>query len=178
MMNLMGKQLTRRGFALLTALLVTGCTSAAGPSQAEREARAAEANALAAQLAANPLMPPTPGEIRVRLAFGERADLDLYVTDPRQETVYFANSPSRAGGRLDRDARCDEPLPRVETVAFDAAPPGRYRVGVDFPPLTCDGATGPVAFIVVFESYGQRHEKRLSIRPGEFIPIVLEADVH
>ncbi len=122
-------------------------------------------------------MPPLPGEVRVQLVFGSSADLDLYVTDPRQETVYFANSPSRGGGRLDHDVRCEEPPPRVETVEFQAALPGRYRVGVDFPPETCDGAKNPVAFVVVFESHGARQENRLSIRPGEFIPIVLEADV-
>jgi hypothetical protein len=169
--------LTPRGFGLLAIVSLFACTSGAGPSQAEREARAAEANALAAQLAANPLMPPLPGEVRVRLVFGTSADLDLYVTDPRQETVYFANSPSRGGGRLDRDVRCGEPPPRVETVAFESARPGRYRVGVDFPPETCDGARNPAAFVVVFESHGERREERRSIQPGEFIPIVLEADV-
>lgn len=162
---------------LLTTLLICACTSFPGPSQSEREARAEESNALAAQLAANPLMPPASGEVRVRLVFGETADLDLYVTDPRQETVYFANSPSRGGGRLDHDVRCGEPPPRVETVEFEAAVPGRYRVGVDFPPVTCDLASNAVAFVVVFESYGQRQEKRLWIRPGEFISVVLEAEV-
>ncbi len=158
-------------------MLISACTSASGPSQSELQRRTAEANALAAQLAANPLMPPVPGEVRVRLVFGESADLDLYVTDPRQETVYFANSPSRGGGRLDHDVRCGEPPPRVETVEFEAAVPGVYRVGVDFPPETCDRANDPVVFVVVFESYGRRQEKRLSIRPGQFIPVVLEAEV-
>ena len=170
-------QLTPRGFVLLSAVLIFACASVSGPSPAERESRAVEANALAAQLAANPLVPPAVGDVRVRLVFGETADLDLYVTDPRQETVYFANSPSRGGGRLDHDVRCGEPPPRVEKVEFEAAVSGRYRVGVDFPPVTCDLANQPVAFVVVFESYGERQEKRLSIRPGEFIPVVLEAQV-
>ena len=122
-------------------------------------------------------MPPIPGEVRVRLVFGEAADLDLYVTDPAQETVYFANSPSRGGGRLSHDVRCGEPPPRVETVVFETARPGRYRVGVDFPPVTCDDAQNPTSFVVVFESYGQSREQRLSIRPGEFLPVVLEVDV-
>jgi len=29
------------------------------------------------------------------------------VTDPLLETVYFGNSPSTHGGRLDRDVRCE-----------------------------------------------------------------------
>ena len=36
---------------------------------------------------------------------------------------------------------------------------------------------GAVGFVVVFESHGERQEKRLSIRPGEFLPIVLEVDL-
>ena len=173
----MVSKLTRRLLALLGAISLSACAGSGGPSQAEREARAAEANALAAQLAALPLPPPDPGEIRVRLVFGEAADLDLYVTDPLQETVYFANSPSRSGGRLERDVRCGEPLPRIETIEFAAAAPGRYGVGVDFPPEVCSEVKGAVGFVVVFESHGERQEKRLSIRPGEFLPIVLEVDL-
>ncbi len=162
---------------LLTAIVIAGCASDAGPTLAERQAREAEANALAARFAASPGAPFEAGRIRARLVFGDAADLDLYVTDPHQETVYFANSPSRSGGRLERDVRCDDPSPRVETVEFARAVPGRYRIGVDFPPEGCGVDVTSVAFLVVFESDGQRREKRLTIRPGEFIPIVLEADV-
>jgi len=70
--------------------------------------------------------------LRVELAFGEGADLDLYVTDPALETVYFANTPTRLGG-LEADLRCGSAGPRIEVVRFPAAPAGRYRVGVDFP---------------------------------------------
>lgn len=173
----MVSRLTRRILALLGAISLSACAGSGGPSQAEREARAAEANELAAQLAAVAVASLNPGEIRVRLVFGEAADLDLYVTDPRQETVYFANSPSRSGGRLERDVRCGEPPPRIETIEFASAAPGRYRVGVDFPPEVCSEVKGAVGFVVVFESHGERREKRLSIRPGEFLPIVLEVDL-
>ncbi len=171
------RQRTQIGFGLLTVAALAACAREPDPSFAERAARAAEANALAAALGAEALAAPTRGHVRVRLAFGARADLDLYVTDPTEEAVYFANSPSRSGGTLEGDMRCDDPAPRVETVTFDAALPGRYRVGVDFPPETCDGVAAPVAFVVVLESAGQRLEQRSSIRPGEFIVIALEADV-
>ena len=68
----------------------------------------------------------------VLLAFDEAADLDLFVTDPMQESVYFANSPTRSGGRLIDDRRCDDPSPRVEKVGYSRPVSGRYRVGVDF----------------------------------------------
>ena len=83
-----------------------------------------------------PDLPPRAapaGALRVELAFGQDADLDLYVTDPLQETVYFANTPSQQGGVLLDDRRCDSPPPRIETVVFEHPPPGRYRVGVDYP---------------------------------------------
>ena len=177
-MKRMIRQRTQIGFVVLGLAALAACAADPGPSRAEHEASAAETNALAVALGSATVGRLPPGQVRVRLAFGARADLDLYVTDPSQESVYFANSPSRAGGTLERDMRCDDPAPRVETVTFGAAPAGRYRVGVDFPPAACDGARNPTVFVVVFESHGERQEKRLSIRPGEFLPIVLEADVH
>ena len=72
------------------------------------------------------------GELVVRLAFEPGADLDLYVSDPLEETAYYANTPVRSGGALDADRRCPEPGDGVETVRFAAPLAGRYRVGVDF----------------------------------------------
>jgi len=89
-----------------------------------------------------PELPPAalaPGALRVELSFGGEADLDLYVSDPRLETVYFANSPVASGGRLEADRRCDAPAPRVEAIAWEHPPPGRYRVGVDFPERCAGG---------------------------------------
>ncbi len=102
----------------------------------------------------------------MRLAFCEEADLDLYVTDPAQETVYFANAVSAAsGGALEADLRCDAP-----------APPGRYRVGVDHPGR-CGSRRGPVPFVVVAEFGAQRLERRGEVALGQFLPVVLEFEV-
>jgi uncharacterized protein YfaP (DUF2135 family) len=73
-----------------------------------------------------------PGGVRIRLIFGAEADLDLYVTDPALETVYFGNNPSLGGGVLTRDLRCDAAAPRREVVTFRVAESGRYRVGVEY----------------------------------------------
>ena len=86
--------------------------------------------------------PRESASLRILLAFDEAADLDLYVTDPLQETVYFANSPSRSGGRLLADVRCDSPAVRVEEIEFGEPVLGRYRVGVDFPER-CAGSPLP-----------------------------------
>lgn len=144
----------------------------------DREARLAhDANVLAAGLAQGGAPALGPGELRVRLVFGEGADLDLYVTDPRQETVYFANNPTRSGGSLEADVRCGAPTPRVETVTFRPALPGRYRVGVDFPERCGERGPDRVAYVVMLEHAGVRREQRGAIGLREFRPIVIEADV-
>jgi hypothetical protein len=120
------------------------------------------------------LAPPLNQQaLQVALTFGDAADLDLYVTDPLQETVYFANSPSRSGGRLENDRRCDAPAPRVEVVRFEWPSAGRYRVGVDYPER-CRAAKEPIPFLIVVDAHGQRHERRGTIELGQFQSIVVE----
>ena len=69
----------------------------------------------------------------VQLAFGAEADLDLYVTDPLLETVYFANKAGKSGGEISDDYRCDSASLKVEQVRFKMPLSGSYRVGVDYP---------------------------------------------
>lgn len=165
----------RAALFLLGWLALAACASA--PTDLERrEQLAAGANAMASALGDQALPPPAAGTVRVRLAFSEAADLDLYVTGPTHETVYFANTPARSGGELERDLRCDAPAPRVEVVTFAPAADGAYRVGVDFPEH-CDGRPDPVAFVVYLETSAGREERRRSIHPGHFLPIVLAADL-
>jgi hypothetical protein len=124
------------------------------------------------------LAAPAQGALRVSLAFGAGADLDLFVTGPQHESVYFANTPSAIGGALEADLRCGTPAPRLETVHYPAAPEGVYRVGIDFPELCGDEvAAVPFAVSVARGGRGVLAETRGIIRPGEFLTIVLEADV-
>jgi len=154
-----GRHRTAARGGLLSGLLAAACASAPATAPALPAAEGVPADAL-----------------RIRLAFGEEADLDLFVTDPAQETVYFGNTPSSAsGGVLEADLRCDAPAPRVETLRFDRAPAGRYRVGVDFP-ARCRAGSGPVPFTLVAESGAWRREERGEIRLGEFLPVALELE--
>lgn len=112
----------------------------------------------------------------MRLAFGADADLDLYVTDPAQETVYFANSPSRSGGALAEDVRCGAPEPRVEVVHFPDPKPGVYRVGVDYPEH-CRGGDAPAPWVLVVEQNGVSAQRSGTIDLLHFVPIVVEPRV-
>lgn len=114
--------------------------------------------------------------VHVQLVFGAEADLDLFVTDPDFEEVYFANSKSRLGGELDADRRCQDPAPRTETVRFDPAPAGRYRVTVDFP-RRCDDGVDRVSYRVVVDLGSERKEILGEIDFGATEQVVLEFDV-
>jgi len=147
---------------LLLALLLgasLGCSEPASPP------------AVPAPPAARP-----PGELRIRLSFDDSADLDLYVTGPLLETVYYANTPTKVGGELERDARCAGPPGlRSEQIRFAAAPAGRYRVGVDFPER-CRLPARPAGFALAIEGDGLQREIRGEIELGIFEPLVLEFD--
>jgi hypothetical protein len=137
------------------------------------EALSARADALEAVLAAEP--PAAAGELVVRLAFEAGADLDLYVSDPLEETVYYANTPARSGGALDADLRCAQPGERVETVRFTAPLAGPYRVGVDFPER-CETEQRVSPWAISIEAHGERRLLRglaafhvFASRVGEFV---------
>jgi len=145
----------------------------------------------AALLAACARRPPTPAAappgptlappigLRVTLTWTGAADLDLYVTGPSWETVYFGNTPAKSGGQLEHDARCadmnpDDGEPQVEFSTFAQPAAGPYRVGVDYLEA-CQGAPGePVSYRLVVEYNGMRHEQLGVARHHQFVPIVLE----
>jgi hypothetical protein len=101
-----------------------------------------------------PLVAP-PGEpLRVTLAWDAPVDLDLYVTTPSGQTVYYAN-PRDA---FVRDARCGAGAAGgLEEARWRAPAPGRYRVGVDFP-NACTDAVDTAVYRVVVDA-GARHEE-------------------
>jgi len=129
-----------------------------------------------------PLPPPPPEPSRagvtVTLRWSAPVDLDLYVTDPALESVYFANPRSASGGVLERDARCadGEVGPRTERARWTDPPPGRYRVGVDFLE-TCSGRTVEAPYSLTVEIDGRRQETRGRARRAEREPLVLEFTV-
>jgi hypothetical protein len=123
-----------------------------------------------------PGVAPEGDALVVRLHFGPEADLDLHVTDPDQETVYFGNNPSLGGGVLEADLRCDAPAPRTEVVHFAAPKPGRYRVGVDF--ITpCRRVRDPVPFEIEVTRGEVLEHLQGEARPNHFDPNALEFDL-
>lgn len=130
-----------------------------------------------ANLAAYEPASPAEAGAHVVLAWTAPVDLDLYVTDPTLETVYYGNTPSSTGGELEKDLRCDELSPtetvHVERISWNAPPKGTYRVGVDYP-HHCDTELEAVRFRVIAGSDGQRWTKERDVRFHGFDPAVLE----
>jgi uncharacterized protein YfaP (DUF2135 family) len=120
--------------------------------------------------------------LTVRLAFDDAADLDLIVTDPMQESVYFANSPTRSGGTLVDDRRCDDESTRIEVVHYAEPSPGRYRVGVDFHRRCEETSLSRKArkqglYVVRIDDGARVLEREGMVTPGRFEVIVIEFDV-
>jgi hypothetical protein len=127
---------------------------------------------------APPAPPPdrSASGLRVALTWAAGVDLDLYLTDPTAETVYFGNNPTRTGARLVRDVRCGGDAPAVEVVELDRPPPGRYRIGVDFIDA-CGSRRREAGFRVVTDVGARRRETTGVARLEMFQPIVLEFDL-
>lgn len=137
--------------------------------------------------APKPAPPPSASEVvadlgddvRVTLLWSTAVDLDLYVTDPTQETVYYANTPSGTGGALEHDTRCPAEGgsgSRLETATWKKAPRGHYRVGIDFSD-PCGLTVGEVEYRLVADVGGRRVEKLGRAKPAIFDYIALEFEV-
>ncbi len=75
------------------------------------------------------------GDVQVTLTWQTYDDIDLYVTDPNGEEIYYLNDISSSGGKLDRDNKCDNMIiGRPENIFWSsgAAPSGTYTVQVKY----------------------------------------------
>ena len=114
--------------------------------------------------------------LEVHLVFDEAADLDLFVTDPNQEAVYFGNNPSLGGGILDRDQRCDATGLRREIIRFANPASGRYRVGVSYDG-SCHFRRARATYEIRVRGLDLMLDIHGEIAPATFDPIALEFEL-
>lgn len=74
--------------------------------------------------------------LEIELYWSNPVDLDLFVTAPDGETIYYGNPKSRAGDLIRSQSNCasvkTNPTPWRERAMINAAQSGIYRVSVDF----------------------------------------------
>lgn len=104
------------------------------------------------------VMPVGKGDVEVTLTMTRATDLDLYVVDPTGVVVYYGNTSSLSGGRLDLDANaaCGSNMGVNNEHVFwsrGAAPAGTYMVRVaNF--QSCIGG-GPVDYRITIRNCGE-----------------------
>jgi hypothetical protein len=110
----------------------------------------------------------------VTLLWDAPVDLDLYVTTPLGETVYYANPHDV----FVRDTRCSNVLSarHVEEARWRSPAPGRYRIGVDFPEA-CAERVAEAAYRVVVDADGRREDRTGTARLLVRNPAVFEVVV-
>ena len=184
-------QMLKKG--LIVLLLTSGLGACTDPEleKAELQSRIESQGHKLSSILGNATAGISQGEesLTIQLTFGEDADLDLYVTDPLLETVYFANYNSVSGGRISKDVRCAKSAdreneseqnegasPRIEEVRFDKPLPGRYRIGIDYS-RKCDGAEEQAAFAISVLHKGEQMQKVGSVSFEQFEVVIMEFEI-
>lgn len=112
------------------------------------------------------------GRVTVTLGWNSTADLDLHVTDPYGEEIYWLNPFSSSGGVLDYDDWCDDHGPDgqpggPENIYWRDPPSGTYIVEIEY--YDQCHYEGPTQWWVRILIDGQAQYFNGSISPGEII---------
>lgn len=115
------------------------------------------------------------GAVKVTLSWESAVDLDLHVTDPNSEEIYYSHKTSASGGLLDVDDTDGGTAanPAAENIYWDTnAPSGTYTVTVVY----YSGSTSNVAYSIIVYiddvQYGDIHTGTLSYAsPSTEVPV-------
>lgn len=126
-----------------------------------------------------PELPPGlgSGDVQVTLIWSSKADLDLSVTDPDSDVVYYGNRSVASGGTLDRDANypcgSDASSPAAENIYWPTggAPVGSYQAAVVFT-SDCLGE-GIQSFELIVQVGGRvvHQERHVLSTPGDRVVV-------
>lgn len=105
------------------------------------------------------------GDVQVTLTWDNTSDLDLWVTDPYGEKIYWYHPYSASGGQLDVD---DVNGYGPENIFWPtgAAPNGTYLVQVDY-----YSGSGTALYTVLIQAFGGINQYQGSLQPYQTIDI-------
>ncbi|UIR55217.1 hypothetical protein LZQ00_13165 [Sphingobacterium sp. SRCM116780] len=110
------------------------------------------------------LIADLPVDIRVVINWNSRnTDIDLWVTDPRDEKCFYSNNSTAIGGRLSNDFTGGY---GPEQFLLKKAVKGKYKIEVDFynnSELTLAGPAAVMAEIYLYYSSGRQERKIITI---------------
>lgn len=115
------------------------------------------------------------GDVQVTLTWDSVNDLDLWVTDPSGEVIYYRHKTSASGGKLDVDAnagcgsRTSSP---VENIFWSSggAPDGTYSVSVHYYAVCQPEALTPFTVQLLVDGQRQAFDGTVSAA-GETVEI-------
>ena len=70
--------------------------------------------------------------IQIELTWEGKADLDLHVTDPYGETIYYFRPSSRSGGAYQEDRECHNNNGQPERIEYNTAVPLQETIKFQF----------------------------------------------
>ena len=104
------------------------------------------------------------GKVTVSLLWNTTDDLDLHVTNPRGNTIYYGNSSDSFGGRLDVDRQVSTYVVNpIENIYWDNPPSGTYTVKVNVFSKRTEGET-PIKVRVIVNGEAKIYD--LSVNTG------------
>jgi hypothetical protein len=124
---------------------------------------------------ANPVRPitvgdfPGNGRIQIELTWDGNADLDLHVTDPYGETIYYFHPNSQSGGTFEDDRECYNNNGQAERVIYNdgSAAAGNYQISVHYFRACGEPRDAHWNLSVTADNHSQNYSG--TIKPGEYI---------
>lgn len=124
---------------------------------------------------ANPVRPitvgdfPANGRIQIELTWDGNADLDLHVTDPYGETIYYFHPSSRSSGRFENDRECYNNNGQPERITYDdgSAAAGNYQISVHY--FRPCGEARDVHWNLSVNADNHSSSYSGTIKPGEYL---------
>ncbi|HSE41072.1 MAG TPA: hypothetical protein VLH08_09935 [Acidobacteriota bacterium] len=112
---------------------------------------------------------PANGQIEISLNWEGSADLDLHVTDPYGETLYYFRSTNQSGGRYEEDRECFNNNGQFERVVYDSgnAAAGLYQISVHY--FRSCGEARDAHWTLHVNVDGRSSDYSGTIKPGEYI---------